>query len=60
MPALHVVLAISIAAVAIHASGDQGAGVPASETAQGLTPPALVKEVKPSYTAEAKIGRAHV
>jgi protein TonB len=61
MPGLHVVLAISIAALAFPGRADQGAGVPAGEIvsldAQGLTPPALVKEVKPSYTAEAMRAR---
>src|SRR5687768_3407623 len=57
MPGLHVVLAISIAALALHSSVDQGGGVPPGEIAQGLTPPALVKEVKPSYTAEAMRAR---
>lgn len=61
MPGLHVVLAISIAALALHSTADQGAGLPPGEIvsldAQGLTPPALLKEVKPSYTAEAMRAR---
>lgn len=61
MPGLHVVLALSVAALALHPAADQGAGARPSEVlsldAPGLTPPALLQEVKPSYTPDAMRAR---